>query len=161
MKQSHKTLVLWGVLILRFLVVWQFLQGPDHKQPAAFTEFISDVHAGKVDEITIKDHEYSYHVRVGDGSKQSQQRTTIGPAADQELLATLRPDAKDAPGPKVSFEKEDSSPFWSSTLITILPLILIGLMFFLFAEAAPGRWGQSDELRPRARRACSPTRRTR
>ncbi len=143
MKQSHKTLLLWVVLILMFLAIWQFLSPADRKPPVAFSEFVSEVHAGKVDEITIKDREYSFRVHTADGSKQTVQKETVGPAADEQLLQTLKPDNKDAPQPKIKFEKEDGSPFWSTTVVTLLPMVFIGLMFFLFMRQLQAGGGKA------------------
>jgi cell division protease FtsH len=142
-KQSHKTLLLWVVLILMFLAIWQFLSPADRKPPVAFSEFVSEVHAGKVDEITIKDREYSFRVHTADGSKTTTQKDTVGPAADEQLLQTLKPDNKDAPQPKIKFEKEDGSPFWSTTVVTLLPMVFIGLMFFLFMRQLQAGGGKA------------------
>ena len=119
MKQSHKTLLLWVVLIVMFLAIWQFLSPQQARTPVAFSEFLNEVHAGHVDTIKIKDRDYTYTVKVTgpDGVKGSNTaRETIGPVADEKLLDDLRPEDKTQPAPKVTFEKEDASPFWSSTL---------------------------------------------
>jgi len=144
-KQSHKTLLLWVVLIVMFLAIWQFLSPNERKQPVAFSDFLSEVHQGHVEDIKIKDHEYSFRIRgsATDGAKTSTPKETLGPLADEELLATLKPDNKDVPAPKVSFEKEDSSPIWSSTLITLLPMVFIGLMFFLFMRQLQAGGGKA------------------
>src|SRR5262245_54367388 len=113
MKQSHKTLLLWVVLILMFLAIWQFLSPAERKQPVAFSEFLNEVHAGRVDEIKIKDREYTFRVHAADGAKTTVQKEAIGPVADEKLLETLKPENKEAPSPKIYFEKEDASPFWS------------------------------------------------
>ena len=53
-KQSHKTLLLWVLLIMMFLAIWQFLQ-PDEPQaaPVAFSDFMAQVHA-KPDEPHVE-----------------------------------------------------------------------------------------------------------
>ena len=122
MKQSHKTLLLWVLLILMFLAIWHVLQPADKSKAAAFSEFVTDVHKGNVEEVKIKDHEYSYRVRT-DG-KNTVQKEAVGPMADQALLDSLKPDNKDTPGPKIVFDKEDSSPAWSSTLLALLPTLV-------------------------------------
>ncbi len=143
MKQSHKTLLLWVLLILMFLAIWQFLSPADRKQPVAFSEFINEVHAGHVDEVKIKDREYSFRVHTSDASKATTQKEAVGPLADEALLQTLKPDSKDLPAPKIFFEKEDNSPFWSSTLITLLPMLFIGVMFFLFMRQLQSGGGKA------------------
>ncbi len=143
MKQSHKTLLLWVLLILMFLAIWQVLNPSERRQPVAFSEFIAEVHAGHVDEVKIKDREYSFRVRTGDTAKTAVQKEAVGPSADEQLLETLKPDNKEAPAPKIYFEKDDTSPFWSSTLITLLPMLFIGIMFFLFMRQLQAGGGKA------------------
>ncbi len=150
MKQSHKTLLLWVLLILMFLAIWQVLNPSERRQTVAFsggdaTSFLSEVKAGHVEDVKIKDREYTFRVRTGDAAKTSVQKETIGPPPDQALLETLKPDSKEptALTPKITFEKDDSSPFWSSTLITLLPMLFIGIMFFLFMRQLQAGGGKA------------------
>ncbi|HVH45743.1 MAG TPA: ATP-dependent zinc metalloprotease FtsH [Labilithrix sp.] len=143
MKQSHKTLLLWVVLIVMFLTIWQFLTPADKKVPVAFSDFVTEVKQGKVDEIKIKDHEYSYRVRGADQAKGGGWREAVGPIADEKLLETLKPEDPKAAAPKVSFEKEDQSPFWSSTIITLIPMGFLILMFFLFMRQLQAGGGKA------------------
>jgi cell division protease FtsH len=129
-----------------FLAIWQFLSPQQPRTPVAFSEFLNEVHAGHVDTIKIKDRDYTYTVKATgpDGAKGSTpQHETIGPLADEKLLDDLRPDDKTQPAPRVTFEKEDASPFWSSTLITLLPMVFIGLMFFLFMRQLQAGGGKA------------------
>jgi cell division protease FtsH len=144
-KQSHKTLLLWVLLIVMFLAIWQFLSPADRKQPVAFSEFTEEVQKGHVKDIHIKDREYTFTVHNADSAKTTIQREAIGPVPDEALLATLKPsaDLKDAAAPKIFFEKEDSSPFWSSTLVTLLPMLFIGVMFFLFMRQLQAGGGKA------------------
>ncbi len=145
MKQSHKTLLLWVLLIVMFLAIWQFLSPTDRKQPIAFSEFVEEVQKGHVKDIHIKDREYTFTVHNADGAKTTIQREAVGPIPDEALLATLKPaaDVKDATPPKVFFEKEDGSPFWSNTLVTLLPMLFIGVMFFLFMRQLQAGGGKA------------------
>ena len=69
MKQSHKTLLLWLLLIMMFLAIWQFFS-PD-RPPAtqvAFSEFMAQVRADRekdphVESVSIKDREYTFWVQ--------------------------------------------------------------------------------------------------
>jgi cell division protease FtsH len=140
-KQSHKTLLLWVLLIVMFLAIWQVLQPGERKQQVAFTEFVSWVHAGQVTDVRVKDHEYTFtHV---DGGK-PQPMETLGPIADDALVKDLEdnPLAKDNKF-KIFFEKEDTTPFWSSTLVTLLPMLFIGIMFFLFMRQLQAGGGKA------------------
>ncbi len=141
MKQSHKTLLLWVLLIVMFLAIWQVLQPGERKQQVSFSEFLSWVHQGQVPDVRIKDHEFSF-THVVDAKPQ--QMETLGPVADEALLQDLanNPLAKDGKF-KIYFEKEDSTPFWSSTLVTLLPMLFIGIMFFLFMRQLQAGGGKA------------------
>jgi cell division protease FtsH len=144
-KQSHKTLLLWVLLIVMFLAIWQVLQPGERKQQVSFSQFTALVHSGQVTEVHIKDHEYGF-TQVQDGK--NTQKETLGPIADQALIDDLQ--KKDAaagrtPSDKlqVYFEKEDTTPFWSSTLVTLLPMLFIGIMFFLFMRQLQAGGGKA------------------
>ena len=141
MKQSHKTLLLWVLLIVMFLAIWQVLQPGERKQQVSFSEFVSWVHQGQVPDVRVKDHEYTF-THVVDGK--NQQMETLGPGADQALVQDLEnnPLAKDGKF-KIYFEKEDSTPFWSSTVVTLLPMLFIGVMFFLFMRQLQAGGGKA------------------
>jgi cell division protease FtsH len=144
-KQSHKTLLLWVLLIVMFLAIWQVLQPGERKQQVSFSQFVGFVHSGQVTEIHIKDHEYAF-TQVIDGK--NTQKETLGPVADQALIDDLEkkdPAAGRTPSDKlqVYFEKEDSTPFWSSTLVTLLPMLFIGIMFFLFMRQLQAGGGKA------------------
>ena len=142
MKQSHKTLLLWAVLILMFLAIWNVL-GRERERPVAFSDFMKDVRAGHVDEIRIKDRDYSYRLKDADPQKNAFLRETVGPEVDDALLAKLRPDNPELPLPKITFDKDESSPFLSGTLLTLVPMVLIGLMLFLFMRQLQAGGGKA------------------
>jgi len=144
-KQSHKTLLLWVLLIVMFLAIWQVLQPGERKQQVSFSQFVALVHSGQVTDIHIKDHEYGF-TQIQDGK--NQQKETLGPVADQALLDDLEkrdPATGRNPNDKlqVFFEKEDTTPFWSSTLVTLLPMLFIGIMFFLFMRQLQAGGGKA------------------
>jgi cell division protease FtsH len=145
-KQSHKTLLLWVLLIVMFLAIWQVLQPGERKAQVAFSEFVALVHSGNVKDVRIKDHEYTF-TKI-DGSGKTTTTETLGPIADQKLVDDLEAADKDkgwTPNKefKVFFEKEDSTPFWSSTLVTLLPMLFIGIMFFLFMRQLQAGGGKA------------------
>ena len=91
MKQSHKTLLLWVLLILMFVAIWQFLQPPPSKQVVSWSDFLNEVHAGTVEQITIKDRKYLFRVRASETTKTYVEKETKGPAADGKILESLKP----------------------------------------------------------------------
>ena len=67
--------------------------------------------------------------------------------ADEALIDDLEKHDPTTPKPtsklKIYFEKEDSTPFWSSTLVTLLPMLFIGIMFFLFMRQLQAGGGKA------------------
>jgi hypothetical protein len=85
------------------LLVWQFLTPAERKMPVAYSDFIAEVRAGKVDEIRVHDREITFREKRDDG--RSVVRETVGPVPDQAFLDSLKPADPNAPPPKVYFEK--------------------------------------------------------
>ena len=145
MKQSHKTLLLWVVLIMAFLVIWQVLI-PD-RPPAAkasYTDFLEMVEADHdndsyVETVTIKDGEYIFTVKDPKKGGQASRKEAQGPLeVEPGLIEKLRKNDV-----KVTFEKEESSPFWSSALVTIVPMVLLLGMFYLFMRQLQAGGGKA------------------
>jgi cell division protease FtsH len=90
-------------LLVSFLAIWQFLTPAERKVPVAYSDFITEVHAGRVEEIRIRDREITF--RVHDSSGRVVTKETIGPIPDQALIVSLKPDDPNLPLPKVFFEK--------------------------------------------------------
>ena len=143
MKQSHKTLLLWVLLIMMFLAIWQFLS--PERPPAtqvAFSEFLTQVKADKekephVESVSIKDREYAFYVK-DPKSNTKNKKITIGPENAGEITKIL-----DDNKVTVSFEKEDSSPFWSGAIVTILPMVFLLVMFYLFMRQLQAGGGKA------------------
>jgi len=142
-KQSHKTLLLWVVLIVAFLTIWNFLTPAERKGPVAFSDFVSEVHKGNVDEIRIKDRDYTYRMKGAEPNKAASTKEAVGPVADEKLLETLKPTDPSVAPPKIIFEKEDQSPIWSSTLVTLIPMAFLILMFFFFMRQLQAGGGKA------------------
>ena len=55
MKQSQKSILVWMMLILLLVTIWHLWSSPRKNQDSIpFSEFISRVEAGQVNEVTIK-----------------------------------------------------------------------------------------------------------
>ncbi len=105
-KQKVWILIPIGVVLcalFSFLAIWQFLTPAERKVRVAYSDFIAEVHAGRVDEIRIRDREVTF--RVHDSSGRVTTKETVGPVPDQALVASLKPDDPNLPLPKVFFEK--------------------------------------------------------
>jgi cell division protease FtsH len=144
-KQSHKTLLLWVLLIMMFLAIWQFLS-PERQPatPVAFSDFMALVTAKKEEphakQVTVKDREYSFTVEnpKAPASTPKERKVAIGPTPTDDLTKVFTDN-----GVQVTFEKEDSPTFWSGALITILPTIFLLVMFYLFMRQLQAGGGKA------------------
>lgn len=139
MKQPQKTLLLWVVVIVSLLAVWQLL-GPqrDDRQVMSYSEFIELVQApdtqDHVSEVRIRDRNYSFDIARKDGKIQAGE--ALGPKdADPELLLKS--------GVKVRFEKDDGGTFWMNALTIMLPMLFLLVMFYLFMRQLQAGGGKA------------------
>jgi cell division protease FtsH len=141
-KQSQKTIFVWLAIFAIVVVAYQ-LMNRNPGQPVAFTDFMSEVRAGKVEEITVRESDIAYVLKESDG-KRSRQRETVGPRVDEKLLAELRPDNKELAAPKVTFAREE--PYSQGLfffLMPVLTLLLIGGMFVVFVRQLQAGGGKA------------------
>ena len=90
MKQSHKTLLLWVLLILMFVAIYHLVSDPDQPQSVAFSDFITDVRNGQVEQVTIRPREnsaeYKYiAVNADDVRKKKMSIGIVGEQINKEL----------------------------------------------------------------------------
>ena len=85
MKQSHKTLVLWVMLILMFVAIYQLVQESDQPRAVDFSEFLADVRAGRVEQVEIKTREHTAEYRyMHKGDKGARERkVSVGITGEQ------------------------------------------------------------------------------
>ncbi len=147
MKQSHKTLLLWVLLIIIFLAIWTLLSptGPSAKK-VTYTDFLAAVEATKenkekeayVESVVIKDGEYVFKTK-DPATGASATKMAEGPRkVDHALIENLR-----SRSITVTFEKEESSPLWSGALVTIVPMVLLLGMFYLFMRQLQAGGGKA------------------
>jgi len=141
-KQPHKTLLLWVVLIVAFLAIWQFLNPESPRaQDRPYSEFVALTKAPKdqphVDAVEIKDREYTYEIKNPNAkSGQTEHGRSIGPAEDnaQELLSH---------GVAVKYQKDEGSPFLTPVLTIVLPMVFVIVMFYLFMRQLQAGGGKA------------------
>ena len=142
MKQPHKTLLLWVVLIVAFLAIWQFLSpdGPQ-RQPMPFSEFMALVKAPKeqrhVDTVEIKDREYAFQIKNPASKGPPERGITVGPESDDIVTELLKNDVK------VSFQKDEANPFLTTTLTILLPMLFLLVLFYLFMRQLQAGGGKA------------------
>jgi cell division protease FtsH len=140
-KQPQKTLLLWVVLIVAFLAIWQFLS-PDGPQrtPMPFSDFMALVKAPKdarhVDAVRVKDREYTFQI-TGPGIKAPERGVTVGPVSDEIASKLLEHDVK------VEYERDEANPFLTTTLTILLPMLFLLIMFYLFMRQLQAGGGKA------------------
>jgi cell division protease FtsH len=140
-KQPHKTLLLWVVLIVAFLAIWQFLNPENPRSPdIPYSELMSLVKAPRdakhVEEVEIKDREYTFQIKDPNAKGAPVRGRSVGPAEDngQELLAH---------GVKVTYQKDEGSPFLTPVLTIVLPMVFVIVMFYLFMRQLQAGGGKA------------------
>ena len=143
MKQPHKTLLLWVVLIVAFLAIWQFLSpdGPQ-RQPMPFSEFMALVKAPNdqrhVESVNVKDREYTFQVKNPASKGPPERGVTIGPDKDDAIVPVLlKHDVK------VTYQKDDGNPILTSALTILLPMLFLLVMFYLFMRQLQAGGGKA------------------
>ena len=132
MKQSHKTILFWVLLILMFVSVYQLLNAPSKDLVKySFTKLMEEVEAGRVKKVKIKGREYIAELK--DGTKV---RTygIIGEKTFDQLKESQV---------EVVYEKEEQSSFWQSIFISWLPMLFLFVIFFFFMRQLQSGGGKA------------------
>ena len=139
MRQSHKTVVLWAMLILIFVAIYNLVA--DGQQPAqvAFSEFMTDVHEGHVEEvkITAREHtaEYRYTFKTkGASTLEKISLGVAGEAVQKELLDQ---------NIKVTYVGTDQNGLLGSILVTWIPMLFLLVVFFFFMRQLQASGGKA------------------
>jgi cell division protease FtsH len=138
-KQSHKTLLLWVLLILMFVAIYNLVAQDDQPRSVPFSEFVMDVRGGKVDRVDVRpldnSAEYTYWVKGANDARQKKISIGIlGEEFNKELLDQ---------NIKVKYLPEDQNGLWTSILITWLPMILLLVIFFFFMRQLQASGGKA------------------
>jgi cell division protease FtsH len=119
---TFKTVVLWAVLLLVGVVIWQmFKGGPNGAKDAepAYSEFLDNVGKGKVLEVQIEGSQA--HGKYTDGKSFH----LVVPANNPEMFKAL-----DANKVRVTL-KDPQSWSWPMALIQFSPFLLLGVLWFI------------------------------
>ncbi len=111
-------------MLLMFVAIYNLVTEAEQPHTVAFSEFIADVHLGKVERVRIKPREHTaeYHYIHKEGAREA--CVSIGIISDV-LMSDLI-----TYGTRVEYVPEDSG-LWGSMLSTWLPaLVILGIVFF-------------------------------
>jgi cell division protease FtsH len=148
LKQSHKTILLWVLLIGVFFLIYNlFAEGGDSKE-VPFFQLLSDIEQKRVSAeegiaVDLKTNRYDYvitEMREGKLVKVRQHSFGLVDPAIQDRIEQ----AQRASGQPVSirYKRSEDGGFWTSVLVSWLPMLLIFGLFFVFLrqmQAGGGR----------------------
>ncbi len=124
MNSTVKTVVFWLVIVLSGVLLWQVVKaGGNGTKPKEinFSEFLSQVDQGNVQEVTIMGTEVQGKYR----NEKNLQFHTIVPANYPDMYKTLQ-------GKGVNMTVKDvQSGSWPTWLLNLAPLILLGALWFI------------------------------
>ncbi len=144
MKQSHKTLLLWVLLILMFVAIWNLVSGDETPRTVAFSEFITDVRSGNVERVEVEPREnsgqYTYWLRATEEAAggTGERKVTVGILGERINDLLLERDVE-----KVTYLPEDQNGLLTSILVTWLPMIFLLVIFFFFMRQLQASGGKA------------------
>jgi cell division protease FtsH len=134
LKASHKTILLWVLLILMFVSIYNLFTTPSREEGKLdFYQFVQDVEKNpeKIKKVQIKGNRYT--IEYAD-----RKLRTTGQTLDSRLREKL--DKANVP---YAIEEADEGSFWQSILISWLPVIFLFLIFFFFMRQIQAGGGKA------------------
>jgi cell division protease FtsH len=130
-RQSHKTFLVWVMLILAFVVVWQLFNPHTPESKVAFSTFIQKIEKNpdeiKPKTLQIRTSASGNHAEFkGQWKKDDQWFVTTGYIGDSIF------DKLNKSGIEYEIVKENEGGFWQQVLITWLPMIVLVVLFLVF-----------------------------
>jgi cell division protease FtsH len=138
-RQSHKTLVLWVMLILMFVAIYQLVAEGEQPRTVDFSEFLADVRAGRVEQVEIKARERTAEYRyLHKGDKGARERKiSVGITGEQIQRELMEHEVK------VRYVADDQNGLWGSILVTWIPMIFLLVVFFFFMRQLQASGGKA------------------
>jgi len=129
-RNSHKTILVWMMMIFAFIIVWQLINPRQTEQPMAFSDFIQKVEKSPADfksapplEIRMNGNHAEFR---GTLKKNDEAFLTTGFIGEQTLEKLNRA------GIAYKVVRESEGGFWQQLLITWLPILVVAVVFLLF-----------------------------
>jgi len=124
---TFKTVMLWMSLLVVVFLAWHFAQFQKKETPMKFSEFMAQVEAGQVLDVTITGNEIKGHTVSHEAFR------TFAPAGYDKLTDTLLEKQV-----TVNYQP-DQTPTWANMLISWAPfLLLIGFWIFFMRQMQSG-----------------------
>jgi cell division protease FtsH len=143
LRQSHKTILIWAILILMFVSIYSmFTDSSSKEKELDVTSFqallVNKEEAAKIEKISVEprghdDARYVLTLRSGTPGKQ---------VVYAEFPGSLTKDIRDA-GIAYSVKSKDESSIWPQVLVWWLPMLLLVGIFFLFMRQLQSGGGKA------------------
>ncbi len=133
MKQSHKTILVWVILISLFVMLFKMYSTDEEEiQDIKFSVFIRDVENGvRFEDVKIVGNRVTG--KYQDGARKFKTTGLVSP----QLLEKLDME-------QVEYEiKKEQESMWPSLLISWLPMLLLFVLFFVFLRQLQGGAGKA------------------
>ena len=129
MRNSHKTILVWAMLLFTFFLVWQLINPRATDQKMAFSEFIQKVEKSPADfkttplQIRMNGNNAEFRGILKKGDEAFVTNGFIGEQTLEKLNKANIP---------YEITRESEGGFWQQMLITWLPIIVVAVVFLLF-----------------------------
>ena len=129
MRNSHKTILVWAMLLFTFFLVWQLINPRATDQKLAFSEFIQKVEKSPGDfkstplQIRMNGNNAEFRGTLKKGDEVFVTTGFIGEQTLEKLNKANIP---------YEISREAEGGFWQQMLITWLPIIVVAVVFLLF-----------------------------
>jgi cell division protease FtsH len=143
LRQSHKTILIWAILILMFVSIYSmFTDSSSKEKELDVTTFqaqlVNKEDASRIEKIAVEprghdDARYVVTMKNGNPAKQ---------VVYAEFPGTLTKDIRDANIP-YSVKSKDESSIWPQVLVWWLPMLLLVGIFFLFMRQLQSGGGKA------------------
>jgi cell division protease FtsH len=143
LRQSHKTILLWIILIVMFVSVYQlFTDSGKKEEPKDFSELKAEIldekAAGAIEKIEIQpkgDNAATYIVTYKD-------RPNVKVIAKGEYFAETLHKFEQA-GITTNVVRKEQSSFWQNLIISWLPMLFLFVIFFFFMRQLQAGGGKA------------------
>ncbi len=143
MKSKQRTALVWLVITLICLALFSLVGS--HERAVPFSEFLNDLHAGKIKKVEISMEEgsarYAYQVKdaeQGDHARGRRvEKVSYGMLGENMLQQLYDSHAE------IKYLPEKQSSFWTSAIFTWLPMLLLFSVFFVFMRQLQASGGKA------------------
>jgi cell division protease FtsH len=142
LRQSHKTILIWAILILMFVSIYSMFTDSSSKEKeldvTAFqAQLVSKEDAARIEKIAIepRGHDDARYILTMRNSNAKQ-------VVYAEFPGSLTKDIRDA-GIAYSVKSKDESSIWPQVLVWWLPMLLLVGIFFLFMRQLQSGGGKA------------------